>query len=45
MDRNTHPARYPFPEHLSGIIDPQTGNKNAVELHKRIEEFRPYANV
>lgn len=39
------PAGYPFPEHLSGIIDPKTGNKNDVELHKRIEELRPYANV
>jgi hypothetical protein len=39
------PAGYAFPAHLSGIIDPHTGDKNEIELHKRIEELRPHANV
>jgi hypothetical protein len=38
-------AGYPFPSHLSGIIDPVTGDKNEAELLKRIEELRPHANV
>lgn len=38
-------AGYPFPAHLVGIVDPRTGDKDESELHKRIEELRPYANV
>jgi hypothetical protein len=39
------PATYPYPPHLSEVIDPATGDRKDAELRRRIEELRPYANV
>jgi len=39
------PETYPYPEHLKGIIDPNTAETNELELQKRIEEYRPHANL
>jgi len=36
---------YPFPEHLQGIVDIQTGEINHLELDKRIKEFSAHANI
>jgi hypothetical protein len=42
---NDDPATYPFPAHLDGVVDRDTGAINREELDKRIAELRPYANV
>jgi hypothetical protein len=39
------PASYPYPEHLRGIVDPNTGQVRTDELEKRLRELEPYANV
>lgn len=36
---------YPFPDHLKDLVDPETGMVNHREILKRIEEYRPHANV
>lgn len=36
---------YSFPEHLRDIVDVQTGNINQKVLTRRLEEFRPNANL
>jgi ATPase family associated with various cellular activities (AAA) len=38
-------SAYPFPAYLQGVIDPKTGDVRESELNKRIEEYRPHANV
>jgi hypothetical protein len=38
-------AAYPFPEHLSGIVDPRTGELNLDLLNSRIEARRSKANL
>jgi ATPase family associated with various cellular activities (AAA) len=38
-------ATYPFPAHLQGLVDLQTGNINRLELQNRIQELKPNANV
>jgi AAA+ superfamily predicted ATPase len=40
-----NPASYPYPAHLENIVDPETGEINEQELDKRIEHYRPHANV
>lgn len=42
---NENPSEYPFPPHLDGVVDRATGEIHYQELRKRIEEYRPYANV
>jgi hypothetical protein len=39
------PSAYPHPEHLRGAVDAQTGRVDAVELDRRIAEYRPHADV
>jgi len=39
------PARYPFPPHLQGIIDPSTGVTDETELNRRIEEMKTHVNI
>ncbi len=40
-----NPLTYPFPSHLDGLVDKNTGDVDRVELDKRLEELRPYVNV
>lgn len=40
-----NPESFPFPEHLDGIVDPETGEIDQRELDSRIDEYEPYANV
>ncbi len=39
------PAAYPFPKHLTDIVNSQTGEVRLSELSRRIEELRPHANL
>lgn len=39
------PARYPYPDHLRGLVDPTTGQVQVDELEKRLRELEPHANV
>jgi hypothetical protein len=39
------PARYQFPAYLQGVVDTTNGDVIEEELSKRIEEYRPRANV
>jgi hypothetical protein len=39
------PAGYPYPPHLSGVVSPETGDIDRVELERRIRELEPHANV
>ena len=39
------PQNYPYPAHLRDIVDPQTGIVNRDALERRIEEYRPHANL
>ena len=36
---------YPFPPHLQGLVDPQTGDIDRVELQLRIQKYKSHANV
>ena len=36
---------YPFPEHLQGLVDPRSGDINRDLLDRRIQEYKPNANV
>ena len=38
-------AGFPYPPHLTGLVDSQTGDVDRVELDRRIEELRPHAHV
>jgi ATPase family associated with various cellular activities (AAA) len=38
-------ATYPFPPHLEGLIDRQTGDIDRDELQKRIAQLKPHANL
>jgi hypothetical protein len=38
-------ATYPFPAHLQGLVDLQTGDIDRAELQRRIEELKPNVNV
>jgi hypothetical protein len=40
-----NPAGYPFPPYLREVVDPQTGVVSERELDRRVEEYRPLANV
>jgi len=40
-----HPSAYPFPPHLQEFVDSHTGEIKETELNKKIEEYRPHANV
>lgn len=40
-----NPSSYPYPEHLSGIVDAASGEIAERELNRRIAELQPYANV
>jgi AAA+ superfamily predicted ATPase len=42
---HANPRDYPYPAHLQGIVDPETGEIRRTELDRRIEEYRPHANV
>lgn len=39
------PSLYPFPDHLSEIVNPATGEIDSQELDNRIAELEPYGNV
>jgi hypothetical protein len=38
-------SAYPFPLHLQGVVDPNTGDIIDAELNRRIAELQPHANV
>jgi ATPase family associated with various cellular activities (AAA) len=38
-------SSYPFPPHLQGLVDLQTGDIDRVELQRRIQELKPNANL
>jgi ATPase family associated with various cellular activities (AAA) len=38
-------SSYPFPPHLQGLVDLQTGDINRTELQRRIQELKNNANV
>lgn len=42
---SSDPESFPFPEHLEGIVDPETGDIDHRELDNRIEKYEPHANV
>jgi len=39
------PSEYPFPEHLRGVVNEQTGEVIVSDMDRRIEEYRPHASV
>jgi AAA+ superfamily predicted ATPase len=39
------PENYPYPDHLRGAVDPETGAVRVDELDKRLRELEPHANV
>ena len=39
------PKNFPYPPHLQGLVNPQTGEVDEAELEKRIAELQPRANV
>jgi hypothetical protein len=39
------PKSYPYPEHLKGVVDQESGDIITTELNKRIDEYKPFANV
>lgn len=45
MPWHDDPAGYPFPSHLQGIVDPQSGEVIAKVLNDKIAEFRRHANL
>lgn len=42
---NESPEKYPFPEHLRGVVDAQTGAIHHSELDKRLKEYGAHANI
>jgi len=40
-----NPKAYPYPSHLREIVNPETGQVDYKALIKKIEEYKPYANV
>ena len=42
---NETPDKYPFPAHLHGVVDAQSGEINHSELNKRLKEYSAYANI
>jgi hypothetical protein len=39
------PGAYPYPEHLKGLVDAESGALDRGELDRRIDELRPHAHV
>jgi AAA+ superfamily predicted ATPase len=39
------PGSYPYPNHLRGLVDDRSGEVDLAELDRRIEEYRPHADV
>jgi ATPase family associated with various cellular activities (AAA) len=40
-----NPQSYPFPPHLSNIVDKVTGDIDRIELEKAITHYKPHANL
>ncbi|MFM5982509.1 MAG: ATP-binding protein [Sphaerospermopsis kisseleviana] len=42
---NHNLTAYPFPKHLQGLVNLETGEINQTELDQRIEDLKPHANL